>query len=169
MNKAFQYTALGLGLSLGSCASAPEASSINKPAPVVLYEHLIRNGHETPDKGRTGEGQIMFGSSQIKAIATSSPLGRGMLQLLVYDPTTRWGILYEDGVKGTLDGIVDEAIIRSPLATGPLYVSNIDACGEGYLMGSAALVAEYLKQPGVDSSQPPSALIESFRKAPEKK
>ncbi|GEM_PF-4063432 len=164
--KSLQYAALGLGLSLGSCVSTGLEKSEYRSAPVVLYEHLIRKGQETPDKGRMGEGQIMQGENQIKATAVASPLGKGKLQLLVYNPVTRWGILYEDGIKGTLDGLVDQAVIRSPLASGPLYVSNIEACGEGYLLGSAALVTEFLKEPAVDSSQPPVQIIEQFKKAP---
>ncbi len=167
MKKILQYATLGLGLSLGSCVSTPTASEY-KPTPVVLYEHLIRNGQETADKGRAGEAEMMYGGFQLKATATASPLGRGQLDLLLYDSKTQWGILFRDGVKGPLDGIVDEAVIRTPLGPTPFYVANTQAAAEGYLIGSAQLVARYIAEPSVDASKKPRELIDDFLKLPGK-
>ena len=164
--KHLQYAALGLGLSLSGCASVSSEMAGRKPAPVVLYEHLIRNGQDTPDGGRIGEAEMPYSGFALKATASASPMGRGKLDLLLFDPKTRWGILYRDGANGSLDGIVDEVIIRTPLGPTPFEVKNTQAAGEGYLISSAQLVERYIKEPSVDATKPPGELIQDFLRRP---
>lgn len=168
--KSLQYMALGLGLSFGSCASTSLGVPEHKPTPVVLYEHMIRNGQETADKGWIGEAETMYGNYQLKATATASPLGRGQLALLFYDPKIQWGIVFQEGTKGSaLDGIVDEVAIRTPFGPTPLHVQNTEAGADGYLIGSAKLVEKYVAEPTIDASKPPRELIHDFLKKPGQK
>ena len=133
MNKGLRNAVLGLGLSLGSCTI---------PTP-FLYQYLILYGQETPGGGCIGEAETMYDTYHLKATATAMPWGKGQLDVLILNPKTQQGILCRDGVKGPLDGVVDDVVIHAPSGSESLEVKNRDV-PEHYVMPSAMLLKKYV-------------------------
>lgn len=140
---------LGLGLSTNSCKTHQDFLT---PHPPQLFHDLMQrskpNGYGLP----VGELHTMHQNYLLHARAGIRADKKNYLEILVYDPATQSGILFQDGVYeiGPLDGTPDSITLRTPLTHQPARIHSPDRYIPGYMdarqLVTAALAQEQHKR-----------------------